>query len=157
MKHLKSQVVLLAFVLLLGIAAVNAEDDGPWFDMANCDFCVNLTTDPSLLPSMTWEHFILDNGMMTVTTYKPEVAESYGKCMTMMEEVGKKMEKGEAVKMCNYCKGYGALMQAGVKFEYHSFTNGDVMLATSNDPVVIEQIHKFAHKTMDEYAKMSQM
>jgi len=145
--------ILLSGLLLLAVAVV-AEEEGPWFDMVNCDFCKNLTEDPNLMPNMTWEHHMITNGMLTVTTVKPEAMESYKKVMAAMQATADKAQKGEEVKMCNFCKGHGELMMAGVTMDYVLTQHGDVMIMTSDKPELVEKIKKFGQRTMDEMKKM---
>ncbi len=146
-------VILMGGLLLLAIAVV-AEEEGPWFDMENCGFCKNLMTDPNLMPNMTWEHHMITNGMISVTTVKPEYMESFNNAMKGMEEVAAKMQKGEQVPMCNYCKAYGELMMAGVVIDYVMTQHGSVVIMTSDKPEVVEKIKKYGQRTIDEYNKM---
>ena len=79
---------LMTVLLLAGIPALISA--GEWFDMENCEFCKGLMEDPQLLGNMTWEHHMISNGMMTVTTVKPEFMASYKTAMEKMEIVSKK-------------------------------------------------------------------
>lgn len=145
--------VLLVGLLLLATGAI-AADEGPWFDMKNCGFCVSLMEDPNLMANMTWEHHIITNGMVTVTTIKREYMDSYKKAMAAMQATAAKMEKGEQVKMCNFCKAHGELMKAGIVMDYIPTLHGDVMIMTSDKPELVEKIKKFAQRTIDELKKM---
>jgi hypothetical protein len=157
--RLLSRILALAFscLLLLAISVVSGEEESHWFDMENCGFCKHLTEDPDLLPNTIWEHHKISNGLVSVTTVKPEFMGSHMTAMQKMEEVGKKMEAGEPVTMCNYCKAYGDLMAAGAKIEYVATKTGNVILTTSNDEAVVAKIHEFGQKTIDELAKFEKM
>jgi hypothetical protein len=71
-----------------------------------------------------------------------------------MEEMGKKMEKGEQVPMCNACMAMGKLMMMGAKWESVQTTHGNVSLMTSDKPETVKEIQAWGEKTMDELAKM---
>jgi hypothetical protein len=150
---------LLAALLLVAIAVVNAEDaatpvEKPWFDMPNCGFCKHLLTD-GLIDHLDWQNHVVATGMMSVTTVEPGWEDKYKVCMAAMEETGKKMMAGEQVPMCGFCTSYGALYATGkITFEEFETKTGDVTLVTSTDPEIIAMIQQHAQRTIDEFAKM---
>jgi len=131
--------------------------DSPWFDMPNCDFCKNLIKDENLLKNMTWEHHEIENGFVTIATVKPESKAAYMETMGAMMQLGNDMETGkvkpEDVKMCNYCKNYGMLMEAGAKFDYVTGDAANVTIVTSDNPEIIKKIKDFGNRTNMEMAK----
>ena len=154
MKRAGTISIVAAVALML--ALVVAAEDKPWFDMDNCDFCKHLMTDPGLMENMTWEHYSISNGLITITTVEDKYMEAYNKANAAMEEMAKKMEKGEEVKMCGSCMEYGALMQAGVKFEHLKTMHGHVTVMTSDKPELVAKIQAWGKRNMDEMEKMAQ-
>ncbi|MFH2049110.1 MAG: hypothetical protein ABIJ12_06660 [bacterium] len=164
------KLVLLAMAMLLCFAFVSfagddegqvgqdmAMADAPWFDMPNCDFCKNLIKDENLLKNMTWENHEIHNGFVSITTVKPEFKAAYMEAMGAMMQLGNDMETGkvkpEEVKMCNYCKNYGMLMEAGAKFDYVMGDAAIVTVVTSDNPETLEKIKKFNERSIMEMAK----
>jgi hypothetical protein len=139
-------------VLMLVPTAIAGEK--PWFDMENCAFCSNLIEDPKLLDNMVWEHHEISNGIVTVTTIKPEFLESYRKASAAMDAVGKRIAAGEQVPMCGMCQSMGSFFMKGAKMDYVETSVGDVMLLTSSDSTVVAEIKAWAKRTNDEMAKM---
>lgn len=140
-----------------GHAHATADIDTPWFDMPNCDFCKNLIKDDQLLNNMTWEHHEIHNGFVTITTVKSDYKSSYMEAMGAMMQLGNDMETGKCnpaeVKMCNYCKNYGMLIEAGAKYDYVMGGAADVTIITSDNPETIEKIKRFFKRTIMELAK----
>jgi len=100
-KHLSTMTVL--FVLAMGTFAL-ASTEGSWFDMENCGFCKYLAAEPGLLDQLGWEYFLIKSGLLSITNFPDaETKAAYGRARAKMEEVGKKMEAGETVPMCNFC------------------------------------------------------
>ncbi len=134
--------------------------ESAWFDMQGCAFCKNLVKDPALMKNMTWEHYDISNGVVTITTVKPEARKSYIEARTAMMEIGKKLETGQLtmdkVPMCGHCQAYGKLMMMGAKMEWVEGSQADVTMMTSDKPEVVKEIKAFAQKNRDEMAKMEQ-
>jgi hypothetical protein len=149
---------LLAVVAVsLMAAGFAAAQEKPWLDLQNCSFCRHLTTDPKLLENMTWDHYDISNGLMSVTTVKPEFKASYLKAEDDMKKLGEEMAKGKTdIKMCGMCDYYVKLMAAGAKFEPIVTPNGSILLITSDKPEVLQMIRTFGQRTRDELAKVSQ-
>ncbi len=144
----------IAVILLVGVTLI-AKDEKPWFDMKNCEFCSNLCKDPHLLENMTWTHYDISNGLMSITTVKPEFRESYLEAQKAMEALGEEMMAGKReVKMCGMCENYGKLLGLGAKVEVIHADEGDIVLMTSDNPDVVKLIHEHGQRTRDELAKM---
>ena len=149
-----SRLLTLAAVILVACSTLVLAQEKPWFDLQNCSFCKHLTTDPKLMENMTWDHYDISNGVISVTTVNPEFMASYKKAMDEMEKVGAEMTKGKTdVYMCGNCEYYGKMMQAGVKFEYVPTKTGVIVLFTSDKPEVIDMIKKYGQRNREELAK----
>jgi hypothetical protein len=144
--------ILLAVLLLFSTFAFSDEDS--WFDMENCEFCVTLTEDPHLLANTTWEHHKITNGLVSVTTVKPDFMDAYKKATAKMNEVGKKWEAGEEVKMCNMCKSMGELFALGIITDHIETKHGTVTIMTSTDPEKVARIQAWGDRTNEEHEKM---
>jgi hypothetical protein len=151
---MRATIIIGMAAVLLVAAAVVGQDEAPWFDMENCGFCKFLLEDPELLPNITWEHYHISNGAVSVTTVKEGFKESLAKAMAQMDEVGKKMKAGEEVPMCGMCQAWSGLMAKGAKFEVVETIHGDVVLTTGDTPELIAEIQAFATRTTEELAKM---
>jgi hypothetical protein len=147
-------VVVLAALLYVFVIA----EEKPWFDMDNCAFCKNLKTDPALLDHMPiWEHHNIHNGALTITQVDEAYLPSYEKAMAAMEEVGKRMEKGEQLPMCGMCTAYGEVMMQGAKSEEIKSGNLYVSIMYSDNPEVVKKIHAMTDRTNEEMKKMEEM
>jgi hypothetical protein len=152
MKH--HGVFILAAVIIIMAAGYAAAQEKPWFDMTNCSLCKELTKDPKLMDNMTWEHYDLSNGLLVLTTVKPEFKESYLKAQEGMNKVAAQMGQGTPVQMCGHCQAFGMLMMSGVKMESVSTSAGDIVLMTTDKPEILEQIRAYGNRTRTELAKM---
>ncbi len=154
----KRAIYLGTAVVLLACLGLVAQDEKPWFDMKNCEFCSNLCKDPHLLENMTWNHYDISNGLMSITTVKPEYRESYLEAQKAMQALGEEMMAGKKeVKMCGMCENYGKLSGLGAKVEVINAKEGDVVLMTSDNPEVVKLIHEHGQRTREEMAKMESM
>ena len=150
----KSKLMIAVIIAIMLFASMLIADDKPWFDMENCSFCQNLTKDPDLLKNMTWEHYDIDNGIMTVTTVKPESKAAYLEAQKAMEAVAESMQQGNMdVKMCGHCEYYGMLMMSGAKIQHVDAGVADIVLMTSDDPELVKKIKFYASKNREELAK----
>jgi len=158
----KTSVVLLGLILIL-TAAVTAPGKGEqpttgpaWFDMVNCSFCKHLGTQEGLLDHITWEHYDIANGLVSITTVDPQYKEPYLKAMAAMEQVGKDLEAGKRTMadtpMCGFCTAYGMLMMSGAKIEYVQGKNADIVLITSDNPEMVKKIKEYGERTRTELA-----
>lgn len=146
--------VALIVLMLVPTAIAGEKPEKPWFDMENCAFCSNLLEDPKLLDNTVWEHHEITDGIVTVTTVKPEFLASYRKAAAAMDTVGKKIATGEQFPMCGMCQAMGSFFMKGARMEYVETSVGDVMLLTSSDSTVVAEIKAWAKRTNDEMAKM---
>lgn len=150
--------ILFASVALLQGVGNAGPGETAWFDMQGCAFCKNLVKDPALMKNMTWEHHDISNGVVAITTVKPEFRKSYVEARTAMMEVGKKLETGQLamdkVPMCGHCQAYGKLYMMGAKMESIEGSQADVTIMTSDKPEMVKEIKAFAQKNRDEMAKM---
>ena len=166
---MRKTTVLAVLVLAVGLAvAAFAEEateeatekavETPWFDMENCAFCKHLLKDPKLLENMIWENHDISNGLLMVTTVKPEFKKSYQEAMQAMMDLGQKLEKGEVdmkdIKMCGSCQHWGMLVEMGTKFEHIQGKTADIMLLTSDKPEVVKKIQEYGQRSREELAKM---
>jgi hypothetical protein len=152
--------ILFATVALLHGVGNAGPGESAWFDMQGCAFCKNLVKDPHLMENMTWEHHDISNGVVAITTVKPEFKKSYIEARTAMMDTGKKLETGQLtidkVPMCGHCQAYGKLMMMGAKTEWVEGSQADVEIMTSDKPEVVKEIKAFAQRNRDEMAKMEQ-
>ncbi len=147
----------VAIALIVSVTLISAEET-PWFDMENCSFCRHLLTDPHLLDNMTWDQYDIANGLLIVTTVKPEFQASYLKAMTKMEKLGQEMAAGKTdVKVCGHCQFYGKLLMSGAKFEHVSTAMGEIDLITSDKPEVLKMIREYGQRNREEMAKTEKM
>ena len=152
----RTALVLVSLALVCWtVSAISAQTEKPWFDNANCSFCQFLTKDPKLMENMTWEHHDISNGLLVVTTVKPEFKKSYLEAMGGMEKLSQEMMAGKQdVKLCGHCEYYGKLMMSGAKFEHIAAKAGDIVLITSDNPDVLKMIREYGQRTRDEMAKL---
>jgi hypothetical protein len=146
--------LLIGAVVLFAASTLTIAGEGSWFDMENCAFCKNLMEPPDMLQHANWEHHNISNGIVSVVTVDKKYIKDWRAAEAKMEEMGKKMEKGEQVKMCNACMAMGKLMMMGAKWENVNTTHGGVSLMTSDKPETVKEIQAWGKKTMDELAKM---
>jgi hypothetical protein len=157
MKTLRFSALFMG-LLIFAFSAVSAQDkpaaEKPWFDMVNCSFCKHLVKDTMLLKNMTWNHYDISNGLLAVTTVKPEYKAAYLEAMKAMEQVGQDMMSGKIqAQMCGHCENYGKLMMSGAHMEYIPAKEGDIVLMTSDKPEIVTQLKAFAQKNREELAK----
>jgi len=152
---MKAVRIAMALAVVVAIAAYVVAQEKPWFDMKNCAMCSTLASKPGLLEAMTWDHYPIANGLMTVSSCPEQFKATMNQAMTEMGKVQEKIKAGEKVYLDGYCTTYGELMAAGAKVENVHTSMGDVTLMTSNDPKVVAKIHEFGQRTIDELAKMA--
>ena len=153
---MKSKIILGLLVVAAVSFAVTSGSakDAPWFDMKNCEICKGMVAEEGLMENMTWESHVISTGMMAVTTVAADYHEAYKRAKTHMHEAIEKAVSGEKVNMCAACTSFGELHMAGVKFEHFDTESGEIMVATSTDPKLIEKIQAHAKRSIDEFAKM---
>ena len=147
--------VATAAALVLCVWAVTgiAGDEQPWFDMKNCSMCSNI--NPALMQHMSWNHYDLSNGMMSVTQVEPASMGDYKAMCASMEATSKKLAAGEKLPLCRACQTYGSYMAKGMKTEMVYTDFGSVRLSTGTDPEVVKGLHAWAATTKAEMEKMA--
>ena len=155
MKKSLIAILFVPVIFLVAIMMVTA-GEGPWMDMKNCEMCKTLTReDPALLKNMTWEHYDIEDGLVSVSTVAPAFVEHYKRASDRMASVEKKLMKGDNVSLCNMCNEMGGMLQTGkVKTEHVNTSNGYVGLTTSEDPAMITRIQNWGKRTTEEMMKM---
>ncbi len=147
------RVTLAALALTLLVAALVIAGEKPWLDFNTCDFCKPWTQN-GLMNEMTHEQLNISNGVMTIISAPAARLEEYRKTSAMMNEIGARAAKGEKVNMCGSCEAMGAMMMKGAKMEEVQTKTGSVILLTSSDSAMVTELHTWAKKNLDEYAKM---
>jgi hypothetical protein len=155
MKRTMALPAIVGVVILIMAAFVFAEEPA-WFDMEKCEFCRHLTKDPNLMENMTWKHYEISNGLLVVTTVKPEYKESYNKAVAAMQKLGQEMMAGTKtdVVTCGHCQYYGKMMEAGAKFESVKTDWGDIDLITTDNPETLTMIRQYAKNNDEAMAAM---
>jgi hypothetical protein len=152
----KSIFILLAFSLCAGIAV--AGEDAPWFDLVNCGMCKNLSATPGMLDAMAWNHYVIDEGMMTVAVVPDQFEEAWHSAKEAMHAAGQKMMAGEKMQLCGYCTSFGKILQTGnANMEVVDTPAGEITLVTSGDAATIAMIQEHARRSMAEMEKMAAM
>ncbi len=145
---------VLCAVIFLASAAFAAQQSSDWFDMDNCAMCKHLSNRPEMLENMHWEHHNISNGIVSVTSVKPEYMDEFRKASEGMESIGKRLQKGEKLPLCPMCTAYGDLMRKGAKLEYVKTRHGEISIMTSDKPKVVGEIKTWAKRTNEEMKKM---
>ncbi len=127
-----------------------------WFDLANCHLCQPLAAEPELLANLTWEHQLIEKGMISVTTFKnAEAREAFYRAMAKMDQLAKEMQMGKMAPLCGFCTSLGMILMTGkANMEEIRTGNAHVSLVTADDPATIEMIKKHGQRTIDEAAAM---
>ncbi len=143
----------LTLTLLTSLISI-AADETPWYDFENCAMCKNLTLVPDFMKNLHHELVKVDRGFLMVTTADPGFVKQYKEASAKMNAVGEKLMAGEQLPMCGCCNAFGALLMKGAKMEARELKNGDVMLVTSDDPALVQELHAYVDKDMAEMAKL---
>jgi hypothetical protein len=154
MKKPFSHLFLIMLVAVLLFSFSNA-DEKPWFDMEHCSFCKILTEYDGLLDNMTWEHYPISNGVVTISTVNDAYREAYDEVGTRMQAVGQKVMQGEELPLCQMCATFGTFFSRGAKYEKVATKKGDFSLMTSDDPELVKEMHEWARHTNEEMAKFT--
>ena len=151
---MKKAFLLILCLFALAVSPAIAGGDG-WYDMEGCGMCSNFLAQPGLMENMDWEHHVINEGMMSVTLFNtPESEVAYDLARAEMEKTGAKMHAGEKVHLCDFCTSMMGVMMAGASIEEIEINGGRVMLLTSDDPELVEQIQAHAERSIEELAKM---
>jgi hypothetical protein len=147
--------ILCSLIVCLSLtAAVAGAGDKAWFDPENCQMCTAMTEHAGLMEHMSWETYVIANGMLSVTTVDPEYMVAYREAHKKMEATGQEMMSGKTMELCGCCTDMGALLMAGAKMEAFPTKGGDVMLVTSGDEALAAKIQVHAETTIREMEKM---
>lgn len=149
-----SAFILSALFLGAGSQAVAG---GAWFDMENCAMCKPLLEDPHLMHHMTWKHYNISDGLVSVTVVDPEYLSSYEKAAGKMNRVVERMQEGEELYFCDMCTELGALFQAGASWESVESDNVRIAITTSDNPAIVERIQTWGARTTKEMLAMMEM
>lgn len=153
MKALKYLVVIAA--LFAATQAVNAADEAAWFDMENCDFCVNMSSQPGLMEAMQWGSYEIAAGSIAMVRMDAAHLGNFKKACAGMKVTEKKAMAGEAIETCGMCSAMGAAMMAGAKVETVELPDGQIHIMTSDNPEVVAQIHSIVQRNNAEMKKMT--
>jgi len=145
--------LLLITIAVVFLFSFSAADEKPWFDMEHCGFCKILTEYEGLLDNMTWDHYEISNGIVTISTVSEDYREAFDEVGTRMKEVGDKVLRGEEVPLCGMCSAMGQFFSQGVKYEQVKTKNGDFSIMTSDKPEVVEEMKKWTRRTNEEMEK----
>jgi len=149
---------LLAVLFIMAFSAVSFAGSGTssWFDMETCAFCKNMTKNPELLKNMTWEHYNIANGIISVTTVNTGYMDAYKEAMGGMGEVEKLMQKGEKVHTCQMCAELGDMFTKGAKWEMVETKSGMIGITTATDPALVTRLQAWSKRTTDEMVMMEE-
>ena len=151
----KTSLVILSLFLTIGLMANVTAGEGDWMDMENCGMCKHLGANLEMLEHMTWNHYDVKNGIMSVCTVEDDYAEAYATASKLMGETGAKMMAGEEVSLCGMCTEMSGMMMAGANMELVTTGFGNIRLVTSNDEAMVTKLHAWAEKSSAETAKMN--
>ena len=141
---------LVALGLMSTFLSAQDTSEKPWFDLENCAFCKNMSSQPGLMESIKCDTIKLDNGMMMVSFIPDELKEAMSKANKGMEATVKQLEAGKQLPLCGFCECFGNLLMQGTKLQKKHGDNSEVTLLTSDDPEIIKQIHTMADRVNKE-------
>lgn len=148
--------ILSIAVSIIAASLIYAAEDEPWFDMQNCEMCKPLMEVPGLMNNMTWEHHKISAGLVSISAVKPEFVDSYKKAQQSMMAINGKLMKGEPVNLCNMCKSLGDIIAVGAKRDMIESGNTFIVVTTSDNPEVVDEIHTWGERTNKEMLAMKQ-
>jgi hypothetical protein len=157
-KHMRS--VRLASLLCFGFlfTTINAQQttDKPWFDLENCAFCKNMSSQPGLMENMQCDTIKIENGMLMISIIPEEFKEAMAKANKGMEATVRQLESGKQLPLCGFCECFGNLMMRGTKLEKKQGEHSEVTMLTSNDPEIVQQIHAMADRVHQEQIALTE-
>jgi len=152
MKIWKYLVVIAA--LLATTQIVDAGDEPAWWDMANCDFCVNMSSAPGLMDAMQWESHKIADGSISMVQMDEAHLGTFKKACAGMKATQEKAMSGAEIQTCGMCSAMGRAMMAGANVETVDTSNGQIHIMTSDNAEVVEQLHMIVQRNQDEMKKM---
>ena len=141
MRKLYPSLLLIAITVVF-LFSLSTADEKPWLDMEHCSFCKILYEYEGLMDNLTWEHYEISNGFVTIPTVNDDYKEAFDEVGVRMQEVNDKIMQGEEVPLCGMCTAMGQLFRQGVAFEQVRTKTGDFSIMTSDDPEVVEELKK---------------
>lgn len=147
----KSAALVVALALL--VSALAFAGDAKWIDMDNCEMCKPMAQQKGLMENMTWEQYDLSNGIVSITTVKPDYMDEYKAAKLEMDKSVARMQQGEQLNLCGSCMSLGMIMMKGVKSEEVPTSNGELWLLTSDDPELVSALQEWAAKNKAEMKK----
>ena len=144
---------LAAAIMAFAMNATAFAGDAAWFDM-NCSMCKHFMEQPGLMEAMQHESHSISNGCIMVTTVDAAHEEAYMKASQACEVTGGKLMAGEQMPLCGMCTAIGQSMMAGAKMDMVDTDAGHLMVMTSSDPKVVEQLHMIVKRNNEEAEKM---
>ncbi len=146
-------VIVASLILLTAAYAEEADQQKAWFDLENCGMCKNFAAEAGLMDNLKWETHLIAEGSLSIAMVAPEYEEAFERAGKKMEATGMELMSGKQMPLCGFCTSYGALMQAGAKFESIHSAAGHITLVTSTDAEIVGLIQTHAKRTIAEYDK----
>jgi len=143
----------LAAVLVAGVAVAGSDS---WFDY-NCAMCKNMMSNEALMKNMNWEQHNISDGVVAVTTVKPDYLGAYRTAHEGMSETAGMLMKGEQLELCGSCTAMGKCMMQGAEQEYVETSTGDVWIVRSDNPEVVAELHEWVERNHAEMKKAKKM
>ena len=145
-------IVVLACLALL-VSGVFAGENS-WFDMENCAMCKNMTSQAGLMEHMKCEQYPISNGIVTVTNVADGYIDAYRTAHAGMEQTAMRIQKGEALNICQSCQALGMCLMKGAKQEYVKTSSGDIWILTSDDAALVADLQNWVKRNNEEMAKL---
>ena len=143
---------LMAMPLSAGSQADKAHMEAMKAEFGKCMMCKNMVAVmDELMPVMDGEVVKLSNGMAMMHTVsdptKVKLLHDADAKMAAAGEACMKLTDAEAKEqLCTLCQDIRGLVKAGATMSKGTTKNGDLMVLTSNDPVLQKQIAGFQAK-----------
>ncbi len=150
---MKRLVVALFALALVGSTSICDDSDKAWLDMQNCALCQPMAQNMDMMAHVTWENHKISNGSLSASVVPKEYAQRMDDLHEEMVAMGKRLEQGEAMKLCGFCDSHCELKEAGAKEELVKTDFGMIALLTSDDPELVKKIHAHSDKTNEEFKK----
>jgi hypothetical protein len=135
----------------------SGEQGEAWFDMENCTWCKPMAENMDMMMNVQWENHVIDNGGLMTVVVPDEHKQRWEKITEHMKATEEKLTGGEEMQLCNCCKSYNKLVEAGAKVEEVKTEFGSVTLITSDKPEVADMIQQHMKRTKEEAEKMMAM
>ena len=139
----------LAALVVAGVAVAGGQ---AWFDH-DCALCKSLMSDEALMKNMAWEQHDISDGIIAVTTVKPDYLAAYRTAHNDMSATTQRLMQGEQMELCGSCTAMGKCMMMGAQQEYVETSTGDVWIVTSDNPEVVADLHKWVERNNAEMKK----